>query len=79
MFWASREHLGNILKENIFKNIFNGKVVFVLKMYDLTIKNIDLMVNSSNHKAMFPEYSKNIPQIPVLKIFQGYPRNIARL
>ena len=28
---------------------------------------------------MFPEYSRNIPQIFVSKIFQGYPRNIAKL
>ena len=51
MFRTSREHLGNILKENIFKKIFDGKVVFVLKMYDLTITNVDLLVNSSNHRA----------------------------
>ena len=34
------------------------------------------MANSSNHEVMFPEYSTNIPQMSVLKIFQGYPRNI---
>ena len=48
-------------------------------MYDLTIKNVDLLANSSNYKAMFPEYSKNIPQISVSKIFQVYPRNIVML
>ena len=48
-------------------------------MYDLTKANVDLSANSSNHKAMFPEYSKNIPQIYVSKVFQGYPWNIARL
>ena len=40
IFWAFREHLGNTLKENIFKQILNGKVVFVLKVYDLTITNV---------------------------------------
>ena len=41
--------------------------------------NVDLLVNSSNHKSMFPEYSKNIPRISVSKIFQACPRNILRL
>ena len=59
--------------------VFNGKIVFVLKVYDLMITNVDLLANSSNHEAMFPQYSKNIPQISVSKIFQGYPRNIVRL
>ena len=66
MFRASREHLKNILKEN---TIFDGKVVFMLKVFDLTITNVDLLANSSNHKAMLPEYSKNISQISVSKIF----------
>ena len=79
MFRTSREHLGNILEENIFKKILNGKVVFVLKVYNLTMTNVDLLVNSSNYKAMFPEYLKNIPRISVSKIFQGYFRNIAKL
>ena len=48
-------------------------------MHDLIIANVDLLKNSSNHKAMFPEYSKNIPQISVSEIFQGYPQNIVRL
>ena len=78
MFWTSREHLRNIFKENIFKQIFDGKVVFVLKMYDWTKKNVDILANFSNHKAMFPEYLKNIPRISVSKSFQGYPQNIAR-
>ena len=34
----------------------------MLKVYDLTITNIDLLENSSNHKEMFPEYLKNIPR-----------------
>ena len=79
IFRRSREHLGNILKKNIFKKILNGKVVFVLKVYDLIITNVELLANSSNHKVMFPEYSKNIARMPVSKIFQGYPRNIVKL
>ena len=79
MFWASREHLGNILKKNIFLKIIDENVVFVLQVYDLLITNVDLWENSSNHKAMFPEYSKNIPPISVSKIFQGYPWNIVML
>ena len=50
----------------------------MLKVHDLTITNVDLLANSSNHKAVFPEYLKNIPRIYVSKIFQRYPRNIAR-
>ena len=79
LFWTSREHLGNILKEKKIKKILNGKVVFALKIYDLTTTNFDPLANSSNHKAMFREYSKNIPQISVSKIFQRYPWNILRL
>ena len=41
--------------------------------------NVDILENSSNHKAIFPEYLKKIPRISVSKIFQGYPRNIVRL
>ena len=51
----------------------------MLKEYDLTTTNVHLLAEFSNHKAMFPEYSRNIPRISVSKIFQGYPRNIARL
>ena len=76
MFGTSRKHLGNILKENIFLKVLDGKVVFVLKVYDLIITNADLSANSSNHEVMFPEYSRNIPQMFVSKMFQGYPRNI---
>ena len=58
--------------------------LFWLKVYDLTITNVDLLVNSSNRKAsdvprIFEEYStnfcfKNIPKIfpeycKVMKIF----------
>ena len=67
MLWTSREDLGNILNENIFKKDLDRKVVFVLKMYDLTITNVNLLANSSNHKAMFPEYLKNIPRISASK------------
>ena len=42
-------------------------------------QNVDPLVNFSNHKVMFPEYSKNIPQISVSEIFQGDPGNITRL
>ena len=76
MLRASREHLGNILKENIFKKILDRKIVFVLKVYDLTTANVDLFADSSNHKARFPEYLRNIPRISVSKTFQGYPWNI---
>ena len=48
MFRAFRKHLGNILKENMFKKLLNGNVVFVLKVYDLAITNVDLLENSSN-------------------------------
>ena len=47
----------------------HSKFVFVLKAYDLTITNVDLLPKSSNHKAMLPEYSKNILRISVSKIF----------
>ena len=79
MFRASREHLGNMLKEIFLKKILDEKVVFMLKVYDLTITNVDLLGSSSNHKTIFSEYSKNISQIFVSKIFQGYHWNIARL
>ena len=79
MFWASREHLSNIFKENIFSQIHDGKVVFVLKMYDLKKANVDLLANSSNVKAIFPDYSKNIPRNYVSKIFQGYPCKVVKM
>ena len=68
-----------MLKKNIFKKIIDEKVVFVLKVYDLAITNVDLLANSSNHKEMFPEYSENLPQISVLKISPEYPWNIVML
>ena len=51
----------------------------MLKAYDLIIANIDLLPSSSNHEVMFPEYSRNIPEMFVSKISQGYPRNIIKL
>ena len=42
----------------------------------MIITNVDLLANSSNHEAMFPEYSRNIPRMSVSKIFHGYPQNI---
>ena len=65
MFGTSREHFGNILKEKVFEKVLDGKVAFVLKVYDLIITNVDLSANSSNHLVMFPEYSRNIPRLPV--------------
>ena len=70
MLGTSREHLGNILKEKIFLKVLDGKVVFMLEVYDLVITNVDLLANSINHEVMFPEYSRNIPRMSVSKIFQ---------
>ena len=70
-----REHF----KENFFWKVLNGKVVFVLKVYDLIITNVYLLANSSNRKVMFPEYSWNTPRMSVSKIFQRYPQNIVKL
>ena len=72
-------HSGNILKKKNFEKVLDGKVVFVLKVYDLIIANVDLLANSSNHKVMFPEYSRNLPQMSVSKSFQGYFQNTLRL
>ena len=63
MFGASREHLGNILKEKIFWKVLDEKVAFVLKVYNLIITNADFMANSSDHEVMFQKYSKDIPGI----------------
>ena len=60
MFGTPRQHLGNILKEKIFSKFLDGKVVFMLNVYDLIITNGDLLANSSNHEVMFPEYSRKI-------------------
>ena len=68
-----------MLRENFLKRILHEKVIFVLKAYNFTITNVDPLGNSSNHKAMFPEYLKNIPRLSVSKMFQGYPRNIVNL
>ena len=52
---------------------------FVLRAYDLIITNVGLLADSSNHKVRFPEYSRNISQMSVSKIFQRYPQNIVKL
>ena len=57
----------------------NGKAIFVLKVYDLIMANIDLWKNSSNHEIMFSEYSTDIQRMSVSKIFQEYPQNIIKL
>ena len=59
MFGTFREHLGS-----------DGKVVFVLKLFDLIITNVDLFADSSNHEVIFPEYSRNIPNF----CFKNIPR-----
>ena len=70
MFETSREHLGNILKEIIFLKVLNGKVVFVSKVYDLIITNVDLLTNSSrsNVSRIFEEHSTNVCFYKVMKI-----------
>ena len=74
--------------QGTFREHFQGKYFltnsrwkscFCVKNVSFDEKNVDLLANSSNHKAMFPEYSKNIPRISVSKIFQGYPWNNVRL
>ena len=40
----------------------------MLKVYGLIIANVDILEISSNHEAMFPEYSRNIPRMSVSKI-----------
>ena len=72
IFETSRKHLIN-------EKLLDGKVLFKLKVYDLIITYVDLLANSSNHEVMFPEYLRNITQMTVSKIFQGYPRNIVKL
>ena len=49
---------------------------FCVQVYDLTTTNIGFLEDSSNHKAMFPEQSKNVPR-NFVSIAQGYPWNIA--
>ena len=51
----------------------------MLKVYDFIITDVDLLASFNNQKVIFPEYSRNIPQISVSKIVKGYPRNIIRL
>ena len=59
MFGTYKEHLEIILKGNIFNKNLNGKVAFVLKMYDLMITNADLLANSSNVSRIFKEHFMN--------------------
>ena len=72
-------HSGNILKKKNFEKVLDGKVVFVLKVYDLIISNIDILANPSNHEVLYPEYSTNITRMSVSKVFQEYPQNIVKL
>ena len=37
------------------------------------------LASSSNQEVMFPEFSRNIPQMSASKIFRGYPRNIRKV
>ena len=61
VFGTFKEHSRNTLKEMIFITVLNGKVVFVLKVYDMIITNLDLLENSSNNEVTFPEYLRDIP------------------
>ena len=72
MFRTFRKHLEKILEGKIFQKVIDEKVVFVLKVCDLIITNIDVLANSSNHEVMFPKYSRIIPRMPISKIFQVY-------
>ena len=56
MFGTSREHLGNKLKKNIFWTVLDGKVVFVLKVYDLINKS------RSNSQMPFSKMFQGYPQ-----------------
>ena len=78
-----REHFRGkyFLKNSQWKNCFCVKIAFVVKVYDSTMTNVDLLVNSSNHKAMFSEYSKNIfmKSKSSKNCFVSYPVKILRL
>ena len=67
MFRASRKHLGNILKENIFKKILNGKVNFMLKVYDLLICWQIPVITKQCFQNIFEEHSTNL-------CFQNIPK-----
>ena len=77
--WDIQETFRDHFKGKDFLKFLDGKIAFVLKVYDLMITNVDLLANSSNHEVMFPEYSRNIPRMFISKIFQGYPWNIVKL
>ena len=51
MSGTSKEHFKG-------EEVLDGKVVLVLKVFDVIIKNVDLLANSNNHKVMFPEHSR---------------------
>ena len=74
--WGTQGTFMEHFRKKIFLKFLYWKVVFVLKLYDLIITNIDLLANSSNHKAMFPVYSRNIPRMSVSKSFHGCSRNV---
>ena len=64
MFRASREHLGNMLKERFFQNIIDEKVVFMLQVYDLTITNVVTKQCFQNIRNVFTNFCfKNILRI----------------
>ena len=62
-------------KGKAFLKVLGGKVVFVLKVYDLIIRNVDLFANSSNHEVMFPEYRGTFQEC----LFQKYSKDIPRI
>ena len=70
-----KEHFKGMdfLKSSQWKSCFCVKTVW---FYD---NKFDDLTNSSNHKVIFPVYSRNIPRVSVSKIFRGYPRNIVEL
>ena len=70
-----KEHFEGMdfLKSSQWRSCFCVKAVW---FYD---NKFDDLANSSNHKVIFPVYSRNIPRVSVSKIFRGYPRNIVEL
>ena len=65
-----REHF----KGKNFSKSSRWKSCFCVK--SLWFGNEIFLANSSNHEVMFSEYSRNISQMFVSKIFPRYPRNI---
>ena len=69
-FWDIQGTFEKHFKRKDFLDSFRWKsCFFVLK------GNIDLLAKTSNCEVMFPDYSRNILRMSVLKIFQGYLRN----